>query len=123
MDTLVSWLQETYWASERPPEAIERAWTFAPYVFGLYHAEAIIGCARVVTDTVGVAYLADVFILPEYRGNGLGTWLMEAITGHPDLQTVRWLLHTRDAHDLYSKFGFERMAERLMERPRSRRFD
>lgn len=117
MDTLISWIGQAYWANDRSPEAISRSWENAKLVFGVYHGQDIVGCARVVTDTVSIAYLADVFILPAHRGQGLGTWLMETMTDHPDLSSVRWLLHTRDAHALYRRFGFQDKGERLMERP------
>ena len=118
MATLVCWIRETYWASDRSPEMILQSWEGAAIVFGLYHGDEIVGCARVVTDTISIAYLADVFILPAHRGIGLGTWLVESMVSHPELLEVRWLLHTRDAHALYRKFGFEERGERLMERPR-----
>lgn len=66
-----------------------------------------VGFARVLTDQVVLAFLADVFILPEHRGRGLGVWLVETITSLPQLSSVRrWLLGTRDAHTLYARFGF-----------------
>jgi GNAT superfamily N-acetyltransferase len=75
--------------------------------FGIYHGDKQVGYARVVTDYCRVAYLADVFITPAYRGMGLSKWLMEEIMGHPDLQGLRrWILHTSDAHGLYRQFGW-----------------
>ena len=73
----------------------------------------------VITDYATYAYLADVFILQEHRGQGLSTWLMECMMAHTELQGLRrWALITRDAHDLYRKFGFEeiRSPQRWMER-------
>ncbi len=116
-DAIVPWLQGTYWASGRSDEAIHRSWEAAAIVFGLYAGERQIGCARVVSDTVAIAYLADVFIEPRHRGMGLGLWLVETIVAHPDLSTVRWLLHTADAHPLYRRVGFEAPGPRVMERP------
>jgi GNAT superfamily N-acetyltransferase len=73
----------------------------------LLEEDTQIGFARVVTDCATLAYLADVFVLPEYRGAGLGKWLIECVMSHPDLQGLRrWVLGTRDAHGLYQKFGF-----------------
>jgi|SRR6185369_10132728 len=111
--------EESYWAKSRTLEqtrtAIENS-----ICFGVYEGERQIGFARVVSDQATFAYLGDVFILNEFRGRGLSKWLMETIVSHPDLQGLRrWLLATRDAHGLYSQFGFGplRFPERWMERP------
>jgi GNAT superfamily N-acetyltransferase len=84
---------------------------------GLYHDGALVGFARAVSDGVAVAYLADVYVLPGYRGQGLGEELVREIVERGELANVRWLLHTRDAHSLYAKVGFGGPGERLMERP------
>jgi GNAT superfamily N-acetyltransferase len=78
-----------------------------------------IGFARVVTDYATFAWLADVFILEEQRGQGLAKWLIEVIVSHPQLQGLRrWLLATNDAHELYRRFGFAELQDpaRWMER-------
>jgi GNAT superfamily N-acetyltransferase len=73
----------------------------------VYKHEEQVGFARVVTDRATFAYLADVFVLEEHRGRGIGKWLVEVILSHPDLQGLRrWMLATRDAHDLYRRYGF-----------------
>ena len=83
---------------------------------GIYLDARQVGFARVVSDGHTVAYLADVYVLPEHRGHGLGVELVrEAVERDPDGVT-RWLLHTADAHALYERFGFVRRGERLMER-------
>jgi GNAT superfamily N-acetyltransferase len=75
--------------------------------FGLYEGSRQIGVARVLSDFAIFAYLMDVFIHEEYRGRGLGQWLLESVMAHPDLRDVRrWMLATRDAHELYARFGF-----------------
>jgi GNAT superfamily N-acetyltransferase len=79
-----------------------------------------IGFSRIVSDFSTFAYLADVFVAPEHRQQGLGKWLVECILNHPELQGLRrWMLATRDAHDLYRKYGFTPLEhpERLMELP------
>jgi GNAT superfamily N-acetyltransferase len=79
----------------------------------------LVGFARVISDFATYAYLADVFVIEDYRGQGLATWLMECIVEHPALQGLRrWALATKDAHALYSKFGFTPLAapDRWMER-------
>jgi GNAT superfamily N-acetyltransferase len=90
----------------------------------MYDQEKQIGFARVVTDYATHAWLCDVFIHEDYRGRGLGKWLMDFVLAHPDLSTIkRWALATSDAHDLYRQFGFNPLQnpEKFMERinPRS----
>jgi GNAT superfamily N-acetyltransferase len=117
-DAIISRLREAYWASDRSPDAVRASWAASGVVFGVYRNDKLVGFARVVTDFVAHAYLADVFIDPEHRGHGLGTWMIDRVLHHPELSRVNWILHTRDAHSLYERFGFERRGERLMERRR-----
>ncbi len=103
--------EQSYWAHGRSREIIERSIRFS-FCFGLYaandHPPPQIGFARVVSDHATFAYLADVFILPDYQGQGLGRWLVETMLNHPEMKTVRrWILYTSTAHDLYRRFGFE----------------
>lgn len=108
--------EESYWAKGRPRDVVERLVREATRVVGLYHDGRQVGFARAVSDGVSVAYLADVYVLPEFRGRGLGVELVRETVEHGPLARVRWLLHTRDAHDLYAKFGFDPPGERLLER-------
>ncbi len=79
--------------------------------FALLEGDQQIGFARVISDRATVAYLGDVFVLPEYRGRGLSKWLVECVLAHPQLQGLRrWVLVTADAHGLYSRFGFKPLA-------------
>src|SRR5258706_6282898 len=97
---------ESYWEKSRTPEQTKTA-TENSICFGLYHGDRQVGFARVVSDRVTFAYLGDVFVLEEFRGQGLSKWLIETIIAHPDLQGLRrWVLATRDAHGLYEQFGF-----------------
>jgi GNAT superfamily N-acetyltransferase len=106
LDVIHGFLQRSYWAPGRSRERVALSIAHA-LPFGLYHGKAQVGFARVVTDHVVLAFLADVFVLEAHRGRGLGSWLCEVVTGLPALQGVRrWLLGTRDAHGLYRKFGF-----------------
>jgi GNAT superfamily N-acetyltransferase len=99
------------WAAGIPREVVERSIAGSP-PFGLYEGDRQIGFARVITDRATFAYLADLFVLAEYRGRGLGRWLVETMLAHPELQGLRrWLLATRDAHALYRGFGFAELAE------------
>jgi len=108
----------SYWATGRSVETIKRSIENS-LTFGLYKSESQIGFARIVTDYATFAWVADVFVLDSFRGQGLGTWLMEVILSHPELQGFRrWTLSTKDAHELYRKFGFTELKrpERWMER-------
>jgi GNAT superfamily N-acetyltransferase len=118
LDAVHAYISRSYWATGRPREVQARAMDNS-LCFGVYHREAQIGLARVVTDYATFAYLCDVYILEEYQGQGLGKWLMACVLAHPDLKTIgKWRLSTRDAHGLYSQFGFTplKTPERLMER-------
>lgn len=109
--------EESYWARGIPQTVMERSLQNS-LCFGLYHQGAQAGFARVVTDYATFALLADVFVLPAHRGQGLSKRLVEAVTTHPDLQGLRrWLLVTADAHGLYAQYGFEPVAapKRFME--------
>lgn len=100
--------EESYWAQGVPREVMERAITNS-LPFGLYHTQsgAQVGFARFITDQATFAYLADVFIVPPHRGQGLSKWLVQTILTHPELQGLRrFLLFTRDAHSLYNRYGF-----------------
>jgi GNAT superfamily N-acetyltransferase len=106
IDVIHGYLRRSYWA-EGIPEEIVRTSLSTSLCFGLYDGEIQIGLARVVTDYATFAYLCDVFVLEEYRGQGLGTWMVRCAVAHPELQGVRkWVLGTRDAHGLYAKIGF-----------------
>ena len=109
---------ESYWAKGRPREVVERLVRDAERVVGLYEGEGQIGFARAFTDGVSLVYLADVYVLPEFRGRGLGVELLREMVENGPYQDLRWVLHTRDAHELYRKFRFGEPSERLMERYR-----
>jgi GNAT superfamily N-acetyltransferase len=106
VDAVHTYLTRSYWAIGISRTIVERS-IEGSLCFGLYHRARQIGFARVITDRATFAYLADVYVLEEYQGRGLGTWLIEVIVSHPDLQGLRrFMLVTRDAHGLYAKFGF-----------------
>ena len=109
---------QSYWGQGRKIEIVQLALNNS-LNFGLYKNGEQIGFARVVTDYCTFAWLADVFIIDGFRGEGLSKWLMEVIMSHPRLINMRrWVLATKDAHGLYAQFGFGPMAqpERWMER-------
>ena len=99
-------LTNSYWARGIPLQTVQRSLENS-ICFGIYCGDRQVGFARVVTDRATFAYLADVFVLPRYRGRGLSKWMMECIMAHPDLQGLRrWMLATQDAHGLYQRYGF-----------------
>lgn len=117
LDVIHSFLTESYWAREIPHDVVARSIENS-LCFGVYRGDEQVGFARVISDYATYAYIADVFILESFRGHGLGKWLIGCIMDHPDLQNLRrWSLVTRDAHELYSQFGFHRLKapERWME--------
>jgi GNAT superfamily N-acetyltransferase len=118
LDLVHGFLTNCYWAKGIPREVVARSIEHA-LCFGIYDGQgAQVGFARVISDFATIAYLGDVFVLETHRGRGLGKWLMECIVQHPALQNLRrWILTTRDAHELYSQVGFApvKMPERFME--------
>lgn len=109
LDVICDFLSRSYWADKRSRRVIEKSIQHS-LNFGVYDGGRQIGFSRVVTDFSVFAYLCDVFIHEEYRGCALGKWMMECIMSHPDLQGLRrWCLVTRDAHGLYSQFGFSEL--------------
>jgi GNAT superfamily N-acetyltransferase len=117
LEVIHCFLSNTYWAKDIPISLVKKSIENS-LCFGVYHQNNQIGFARVVTDYTTFAYLADVFILEEYRGKGLSKHLMKFIIEFPELQNLRtWLLKTKDAHGLYKQFGFNspKFPERVME--------
>lgn len=118
VDAIQAFLEDdSYWAKNRTPKqtgtAIEK-WI----CFGHYHGERQIGFTRVVSDRATFAHVGDVYVIDEFRGQGLSKWLMETMLAHPELQGLRrWVLATRDAHRLYAQCGFTELVrpERWME--------
>jgi GNAT superfamily N-acetyltransferase len=118
LEVICTFLRSAYWSNQRPRATILKSLEHS-LCFGLYHFDKQIGMARVITDYATFAYLCDVFVLEEYQGHGLGKFLMETVLEYPDLAGLRrFMLATRDAHGLYSQFGFEGLAapDRWMER-------
>jgi GNAT superfamily N-acetyltransferase len=116
LDVIHGFLSTSYWAQGRTRETVDRALRNSICV-GAYRQGRQAGFGRIVTDRAVFAYLADIFVLPEYRGQGLGKTLVRAMLDHPDIRGLpAVLLRTRDAHGLYAQFGFEPAArpEELM---------
>ena len=99
--------EEAYWVRGRSLETIERLVRDSTRVLGVYAPDgALVGFARVISDGSNVAWLGDVFVLREHRGRGLGTGLVREAVEDPRYRSCLWYLNTRDAHDLYERFGF-----------------
>ena len=106
VDAIADLLSRSYWANTRTREQIERTLSHS-LIFGLYDGSRQIGLTRIVSDYTVFAYMCDVIIHEDYRGHGLGKWLMHVVHNHPDLVNVRrWMLVTNDAHGFYRQFGY-----------------
>ena len=98
--------EDSYWAKGIPIETLKKSIKNS-ICFGIYQQNKQAGFARVITDKATFAYICDVFVLPDFRGNGLSKWLIQSIINYPELKGLRrWSLATADAHGLYSQFGF-----------------
>jgi GNAT superfamily N-acetyltransferase len=112
--------EESYWARGREYEVMERYIREASRVVGLYHDGRQIGfCRAVAADGLAFVYLADVYVLDEFRGRRLGIELVREMIEAGPFADKSWLLHTTDAHGLYRKLGFDTPGYKLMERPAS----
>lgn len=123
VDLIHTFLSErSYWAQGRSRETVIQSIANS-LCFGIYDTKNNqLGFARVVTDYAVLGWLMDVFILEEYRGKGLGKFLIKTITEHPDLKNLKKIgLATSDAHGLYEQYGFTRMPkpENMMEKLRT----
>jgi GNAT superfamily N-acetyltransferase len=111
-------LTTSYWAKGRTIEEVKKSIEYS-ICFGVYKHDKQIGFARIVTDCTVIAYLMDVFILEEHRGKGFSKLLLKTIFEDDRLKSVKkWMLATKDAHSLYTQFGFEKIKnpDRLMEK-------
>jgi GNAT superfamily N-acetyltransferase len=107
---------ECYWAKGRSYETQARLIREASRVVGLYHNKHQIGFSRTVSDGIAFAYLADVYVLPQYRGRHFGSMIVHFSVDEGPFAHARWILHTVDAHGFYKKFGFAPPNARLIER-------
>jgi GNAT superfamily N-acetyltransferase len=115
-DAVHSYLARSYWAQGRSREVQDALIESAARVVGLYHDGELIGFSRTLSDGHAQSYLADVYVLDEHRGRGLGVDLVGFSVDEGPLARTKWFLHTRDAHDLYRKFGFGEPSDRVLER-------
>lgn len=121
LDVIYDYLSNrSYWAKGRSLDTVKKTIENS-LCFGVYDGQDLIGFARVVSDFATFGWVCDVFILESHRGQGLSKWLIETVVQHPDLKSIRrLLLATRDAHELYKRYGGFQLLEhpeRWMERP------
>lgn len=119
-DAVWSFLSEqAYWGRWRSRGVVEAQLSNSWRMVGTYHRTSghLVGFARAMGDGVSVAYLADVYVLPEHRGRGLGVGLVTTLVDAGPGAHFRWLLHTNDAHGLYAKLGFRPPDATYLERP------
>ena len=112
LDAVHAFIVNSYWAKGIPKKTLSKAMQNS-ICFGIFDLTGHqIGFARTVTDSATYAYLADVYILEQYRGQGLSKRLMSEVVAHPQLQGLRRItLATSDAHGFYEKFGFKPLAK------------
>lgn len=115
LDRVREMMRSAYWTDEKDIEILEKA-IAAGMCFGVYEDGRQIAYSRVVSDFTTMYWIADVIVDEAYRGEGVGTILMEAIVGHERLQGLSAMLVTRDAHGFYERFGFERVENKFMSR-------
>lgn len=118
VELIHTFLTTSYWAEGRTLEEVKNSIEHS-ICFGVYKNDRQIGFARIVSDLTIIAYLMDVFILEEYRGNGYSKLLLKRIFDDVRFKRIKkWILATKDAHSLYAGFGFEKLKnpDRLMEK-------
>ncbi|MBN1613902.1 MAG: GNAT family N-acetyltransferase [Deltaproteobacteria bacterium] len=106
-DKVTALLAESYWSPEIGRTEVLFGARHSTLVIGVYRKDELVGYCRVISDRARFAYLLDVIVDPRYRGQGIGKTMVRYTLGHERLKDVyQWLLRTRDAHGLYSRFGF-----------------
>ena len=106
-DVVFDFIKDSYWGNTRKKKEQRKAMQHS-LNFGLFYQNQQIAYSRVMTDGVFFAYLLDVFVLPSFQGKGLGKVLIRNILNFNTLKDIdKWMLATRDAHELYMQFGFE----------------
>ena len=108
---------DAYWGRTRSRDDVETQIDLAWRGVGAYDGDALVGFARALSDGIGIAYLADVFVLPSHQGQGIAQRMLDELIEKGPGRDIRWVLFTRDAHGLYEKFGFLPPDEMAMVRP------
>jgi GNAT superfamily N-acetyltransferase len=108
--------EESYWARGRPRDVQDDLIDRSARVVGLYSDRVQVGFSRTISDGHAQSYLADVYVLEEHRGRGLGVELVRFSVDEGPFARTKWFLHTEDAHELYRKFGFAEPGPKALER-------
>ncbi|TDD57629.1 N-acetyltransferase [Kribbella antibiotica] len=112
IDAVHGFLRTAYWSPNVPRDVVERSIAGSLNVAVYAPTGELVAFARAATDRATYAWIADVFVLPEHRGHGLGKFVMSSLLGHPDMQGLRRLmLATKDAHELYRQYGFTELPD------------
>ena len=109
IDILHDMLSRSYWAKDRSREDVEKS-VLNSLCFSLLKDDELVGFARVLTDVMAYAIILDMILKEEFRGQGLGQWLIQCIRDHPEVAHLRQVLWTGDADNFYRKGGFEEMS-------------
>ncbi len=110
IDTLHDMLSRSYWAKDRSREDVEKS-VANSLCFSLLKDEEQIGFVRVLTDTMAYAIILDMIIREDFRGQGLGKWLIQCVCDHPEVTPLRQVLWTGDADSFYQNGGFQEMSK------------
>ena len=110
IDTLHDMLKISYWAKDRSREAVEKS-VETSLCFSLFKDKKQIGFVRVLTDTMAYAIILDMIIIEEFRGQGLGKWMMQCVCDHTEIKPLRQALWTGDADDFYRQTGFKEVSK------------
>ena len=109
IDALQDMLSRTYWVKDRRREEVEKS-VANSLCFSLFKGDEQVGFARVLTDGVAYAVILDMVIREDFRGQGLGRWLLQCLVEHPQVVPLRQVLWTSNADGFYQKLGFEEMS-------------
>jgi N-acetylglutamate synthase-like GNAT family acetyltransferase len=110
IDALHAMLSQTYWAKDRSRDAVAKS-VENSLSFSVFKGDEQVGFVRAITDGITYAVILDMIIREDFRGQGLGKWLVQCIGEHPEVVPLRQVLWTVDADDFYRQSGFEEMSK------------
>ena len=118
VDRIHAWLASSYWSPGIARALVEKA-IAGSHCLGAYRGDEQVGFARMITDHATFGWLADVWVVEDERGQGLGRRMAGWFLDHPDFHGLRRIaLVTLDAHGVYAALGFHPpiRPERYMEK-------
>ncbi len=110
IDILHDMLSSSHWAKNRSREAVEKS-VENSLCFSLLNIDEQIGFARVLSDNMAYAIILDMIIREDFRGQGLGNWMIQCICDHKEVAPLRQILWTSEADDFYRQGGFNEMSK------------